>query len=205
MRSTASSDLNAAMNDFDDRISALEEEISRHQAQLQKLREELRQTVHRKEQQAQIRANLTPTDPRDSTHALTRSLDNQQAHEPSVASRPCPSSSRWPLRSDEYKRYGRQLIMPEVGLQGQLRLKTTSVLIVGVGGLGCPAAAYLAGAGIGTLGLMDGDTVEESNLHRQTLHSTDRVGMGKAESAVEALSACVIATRFSGIRELTSF
>lgn len=77
--------------------------------------------------------------------------------------------------------------MPEVGLSGQLRLKSTSVLIVGVGGLGCPAAAYLAGAGIGTLGLVDGDTVEESNLHRQILHG-DHVGMNKAKSAALSLA-----------------
>lgn len=71
---------------------------------------------------------------------------------------------------------------------GQLRLKNASVLIVGVGGLGCPAAAYLAGAGVGTIGLVDGDVVEESNLHRQILHSTSRVGMSKVESAMVYLN-----------------
>ncbi|KAL5382890.1 hypothetical protein PMIN02_009788 [Paraphaeosphaeria minitans] len=77
--------------------------------------------------------------------------------------------------------------MPEIGLQGQLRLKNASVLIVGVGGLGCPAAAYLVGAGVGKVGLVDGDTVEESNLHRQILHSTAKVNMTKVESAMIAL------------------
>lgn len=77
------------------------------------------------------------------------------------------------------------------GNSGQLNLKEAKVLIVGVGGLGCPAAAYLAGAGVGTLGLIDGDTVEESNLHRQVLHSTARVGMTKVESAMVALNSCV--------------
>ncbi|OMP82477.1 Adenylyltransferase and sulfurtransferase uba4 [Diplodia seriata] len=96
-------------------------------------------------------------------------------------------SRRWPLETNEYKRYGRQLIMPEVGLQGQLRLRSSAVLIVGAGGLGCPAAAYIAGAGVGTLGLVDGDTVEESNLHRQILHSTSKVGMPKVESALRNL------------------
>jgi adenylyltransferase/sulfurtransferase len=74
---------------------------------------------------------------------------------------------------------------------GQLRLRNARVLIVGVGGLGCPAAAYLVGAGVGTIGLVDGDVVEESNLHRQTLHSTARVGMSKVKSAMVALNSCV--------------
>ena len=70
---------------------------------------------------------------------------------------------------------------------GQLRLKNASVLVIGVGGLGCPAAAYLAGAGVGTLGFVDGDTVEISNLHRQILHSSGTVGMLKVDSAIKSL------------------
>ncbi|KYK59028.1 hypothetical protein DCS_00155 [Drechmeria coniospora] len=93
----------------------------------------------------------------------------------------------WPLRHDEYQRYGRQMVVPGFGLQAQLRLKRSSVLIVGAGGLGCPAAAYLAGAGIGTLGLVDADEVEASNLHRQIAHSTGREGMSKVLSAVTYL------------------
>lgn len=77
------------------------------------------------------------------------------------------------------------------GQIGQLKLRKAKVLLVGMGGLGCPAAAYLAGAGVGTLGLIDGDVVEESNLHRQILHSTARVGMTKVESAMVALSSSV--------------
>ncbi|KAI0890662.1 adenylyltransferase [Annulohypoxylon maeteangense] len=92
---------------------------------------------------------------------------------------------KWPLREEEYLRYGRQLILPTVGIKGQLNLKSTAVLIVGAGGLGCPAAAYLAGAGVGTLGIVDGDTVEMSNLHRQIAHSTSRVGMMKVDSLIE--------------------
>lgn len=103
-----------------------------------------------------------------------------------------PQVPRWPLSAQEFKRYGRQLIMPEIGLPGQLKLKEAKVLIVGAGGLGCPAAAYLAGVGVGTLGLVDGDTVEESNLHRQVAHSTARVGMKKVESAIEYLRAYVL-------------
>lgn len=70
---------------------------------------------------------------------------------------------------------------------GQLRLRKAKVLLVGAGGLGCPAAAYLAGSGIGTIGLVDGDEVEVSNLHRQVAHSTGRVGMSKVQSAITYL------------------
>ncbi|MCJ1307585.1 Urmylation protein [Agyrium rufum] len=87
------------------------------------------------------------------------------------------------LESEEYQRYGRQMILPQIGIQGQLRLKHASILIVGLGGLGCPAATYLAGAGVGTLGLTDGDIVELSNLHRQILHTTETTGWMKVESA----------------------
>lgn len=68
-------------------------------------------------------------------------------------------------------------------------MKDASILLVGVGGLGCPAAAYLVGAGVGTVGLVDGDVVEESNLHRQIFHSTARVGMTKVASAMVGLNA----------------
>jgi len=71
---------------------------------------------------------------------------------------------------------------------GQLRLKQAKVLIVGAGGLGSPAAAYLAGAGVGTLGIVDGDTVEFSNLHRQIIHNTAKVGWKKVDSAIEFLN-----------------
>ncbi|KUJ22686.1 uncharacterized protein LY89DRAFT_636901 [Mollisia scopiformis] len=91
---------------------------------------------------------------------------------------------KWPLAAEDYKRYGRQMIVPNIGIQGQLRLKNASVLIVGAGGLGCPAAAYIAGAGVGTIGIVDGDEVETSNLHRQILHSTSKVGMKKVDSAI---------------------
>jgi len=95
-----------------------------------------------------------------------------------------PSDWPYPLTEEEYTRYARQLILPSVGITGQLNLKNSSVLIIGAGGLGCPAAAYLAGAGIGRLGIVDGDTVEASNLHRQIAHSTPRVGQHKVHSLV---------------------
>ncbi|KAF5677603.1 molybdenum cofactor biosynthetic enzyme [Fusarium heterosporum] len=94
---------------------------------------------------------------------------------------------KWPLSNHEYERYSRQMIVPDFGLQGQLRLRKARVLLVGAGGLGCPAAAYLAGSGIGTIGLVDGDEVEVSNLHRQVAHSTSRVGMSKVQSAITYL------------------
>ena len=92
------------------------------------------------------------------------------------------------LTNDEVSRYSRQLIMPEIGVAGQKRMKETSVLIVGCGGLGCPASLYLTAAGIGKIGLIDADKVEISNLHRQVLHTEDRVGLPKTESAIQSLS-----------------
>ncbi|KAG7877054.1 hypothetical protein KL937_004985 [Ogataea polymorpha] len=87
------------------------------------------------------------------------------------------------LSLNEYLRYGRQLIVPEFGLQGQILLKKCRVLVVGAGGLGCPALQYLVGAGFGTVGIVDHDTVDVSNLHRQILHTSESVGMFKCESA----------------------
>lgn len=84
-------------------------------------------------------------------------------------------------------RYVRQVPVPGVGVDGQRRLGDARVLVVGAGGLGSPAALYLAAAGIGTLGIADDDVVEESNLHRQILHSTDRIGASKVDSAAESI------------------
>ncbi|RDL40041.1 uncharacterized protein BP5553_00020 [Venustampulla echinocandica] len=97
------------------------------------------------------------------------------------------TQSKWPLSAEEYQRYGRQMIVPNIGIQGQLRLKSASVLLVGAGGLGCPASVYLAGAGVGTIGIVDGDVVETSNLHRQILHNTSSVGMKKVDSVISYL------------------
>ena len=88
-----------------------------------------------------------------------------------------------PLSQEELLRYSRHLILPEVGLEGQRKIKAASVLIVGAGGLGSPLALYLAAAGIGRLGLVDFDRVDESNLQRQILHGTSSVGKPKLESA----------------------
>jgi len=100
------------------------------------------------------------------------------------AERPLPA-----LTNDEIKRYSRHLIMPEVGVDGQRRLKAARVLCIGAGGLGSPAALYLAAAGVGRLGLVDFDVVDFSNLHRQVLHGTPDVGRSKLQSAKDRLTA----------------
>ncbi len=91
--------------------------------------------------------------------------------------------------SDEsIRRYGRQIILPEIGGKGQRRLLESKVLLVGAGGLGTPNALYLAAAGIGTIGIIDDDVVEISNLHRQVIHGTKDLGIPKVESARETMS-----------------
>lgn len=94
-----------------------------------------------------------------------------------------------PLSADELQRYHRHLILPEIGEDGQRRLKAARVLLIGAGGLGSPAALYLAAAGVGTLGIVDADVVDLSNLQRQVLHDTDSVGAAKVDSAVSRLHA----------------
>jgi adenylyltransferase/sulfurtransferase len=91
------------------------------------------------------------------------------------------------LSSDEIRRYSRHLTLPEVGVAGQQRLKAASVLLVGAGGLGSPAALYLAAAGVGRIGLVDFDTVDESNLQRQVLYGTSSVGRRKLDAARDRL------------------
>src|SRR5437867_13379595 len=93
-----------------------------------------------------------------------------------------------PLLTEELLRYGRHLILPEVGLDGQRRLKGSSALIIGAGGLGSPVALYLAAAGVGRIGIVDFDAVDPSNLQRQVLHGTSSVGRPKLESAKERLA-----------------
>ena len=93
------------------------------------------------------------------------------------------------LSNDEVARYSRHLILPEVGMEGQLKLKAARVLCIGAGGLGSPVALYLAAAGVGTLGVVDFDTVDFSNLQRQIIHGTPDVGRSKLESAKSRLNA----------------
>lgn len=87
------------------------------------------------------------------------------------------------LSASQFERYSRHVLVPEVGEQGQLQLLDSKVLLIGAGGLGAPAALYLAAAGVGTIGVIDADVVDLSNLQRQVIHTSDRVGMPKVDSA----------------------
>ena len=112
------------------------------------------------------------------------------------------------LSHEEIKRYSRHLIMPEVGLAGQKKLKAARVLLIGTGGLGSPLGMYLAAAGIGKIGLVDYDVVDASNLQRQVVHGTANIGQLKVESAkarlldinpdIEVVTYNVLATAYLG-------
>jgi len=93
------------------------------------------------------------------------------------------------LSPDQRNRYSRHLLLPEVGEEGQLKLLDAKVLLLGAGGLGSPAALYLAAAGVGTIGIIDMDVVDDSNLQRQILHNMDRIGERKVDSAKKTLTA----------------
>jgi sulfur-carrier protein adenylyltransferase/sulfurtransferase len=93
------------------------------------------------------------------------------------------------LSAQQMERYSRHTLIPEVGEEGQLKLLDSKVLLIGAGGLGSPAALYLAAAGVGTLGIIDGDVVDRSNLQRQILHTEDSIGMAKVDSAEQTLKA----------------
>ena len=100
-----------------------------------------------------------------------------------------PVAKDKPLTTEQIQRYSRHFLLPQVGEKGQRKLLRSKVLLIGAGGLGSPTALYLAAAGVGTLGLMDGDVVDVSNLQRQILHTTASVGRPKVESGMEAIRA----------------
>jgi molybdopterin/thiamine biosynthesis adenylyltransferase/rhodanese-related sulfurtransferase len=92
------------------------------------------------------------------------------------------------MNNQELKRYDRQILLEEMGIEGQEKIRKASVLVIGAGGLGCPLLSYLTGAGIGKIGVIDGDVVEESNLHRQVLYQQNDIGKNKAEAAAARLN-----------------
>jgi adenylyltransferase/sulfurtransferase len=102
---------------------------------------------------------------------------------------------------DQLQRYSRHIILPEVGGKGQKKILQAKVLIIGAGGLGCPVGYYLAAAGVGTIGIIDNDSVELSNLQRQIAHNTDRLGMLKVESARTTFEALNPDVKVVGIKE----
>src|SRR5690554_2171391 len=105
---------------------------------------------------------------------------------------------------DFHERYSRHMLLPEIGLEGQQRLQAARVLLLGAGGLGSPAAWYLAAAGVGTLRIADPDVVDRSNLHRQILHTEASIGTPKVESATDRLTALNPRTRIEAVQELVT-
>lgn len=128
---------------------------------------------------------LNDRDIRELNEGDTRTVDGDELSiVPSIAGGATTTQSTLPeLSQGEILRYSRHLILPEVGMDGQRRLKAARIALVGTGGLGSPAALYLAAAGVGTLGLIDFDVVEETNLQRQIIHGTSTVGQSKLDSA----------------------
>ncbi|WEW61385.1 Urmylation protein [Emydomyces testavorans] len=167
------------MDSIEDTRASLKEQITAAEQHLLQLKQQLAELERRASQAPGCNTTSSPT----SADRTPPSQPSNFSHEKQNERR----QRKWPLLQEEYRRYGRQMIVDQIGIQGQLKLRNASVLIVGAGGLGCPAALYLAGAGVGTIGIIDGDTVEASNLHRQILHSTKSVGKSKVDSAIEHL------------------
>ena len=124
----------------------------------------------------QLSQHQTPVKPGDTISII-----------PSIAGGTAVAEQRPALSHEEILRYSRHLILPDVGVEGQRKLKAARVLLVGAGGLGSPAALYLAAAGVGTLGLVDFDVVDKTNLQRQIIHGTSTVGRPKLDSAKERI------------------
>lgn len=93
------------------------------------------------------------------------------------------------LSKEEFKRYQKQVMVDDIGINGQIKIKQSKVAVIGAGGLGCPVLQYLTSVGIGTIGVIDFDTIEVSNLHRQTLYTNEEVGKQKVEIAIQKLTA----------------
>ncbi|XP_075059444.1 adenylyltransferase and sulfurtransferase MOCS3 isoform X2 [Mixophyes fleayi] len=156
--------------DSDD-VDFLREEIQRKDSEIQLLKEQLAAS-HQSAKQGSNPVQGKSCSSLPKLHSADAKLDEL---------------TKLSLTNPDILRYGRQLVLPEFGVKGQLNLSKASVLVIGCGGLGCPLAQYLAAAGIGRLGLLDYDLVEMSNLHRQVLHIEKRQGMSKALSVVKTL------------------
>lgn len=123
------------------------------------------------------------------TEDLQRQIENLKNENKNLKDQLNKKQNKYPLSLEEYDRYGRQMIVESTGgVDGQIKLKNSKVLVIGAGGLGSPALPYLAAAGIGEIGIVDNDTVETSNLHRQIIHDSTKVGMLKCESARQVLN-----------------
>jgi adenylyltransferase/sulfurtransferase len=105
------------------------------------------------------------------------------------------------MNDEELLRYSRHILLPEIGIEGQERIRAASALVIGAGGLGSPASMFLASAGIGRLTLVDGDAVDLTNLQRQILHSTERIGVNKAISGLSTLAALNPQVRLAAVTE----
>jgi adenylyltransferase/sulfurtransferase len=136
-----------------------------------------------------LQKEQTPVMATDTVSIIPSVAGGMEAATATVSPKPRSGEGGPDLTNEEIKRYSRHLIMPEVGLEGQKKLKASKVLCIGAGGLGSPAALYLAAAGVGTLGIVDFDTVDFSNLQRQILHGTPDVGRSKLASAKDKLNA----------------
>jgi adenylyltransferase/sulfurtransferase len=136
-----------------------------------------------------LQREQTPVKPGDSLSIVPSVAGGAPSAETPVANPPAAERELPTLTQEEVKRYSRHLIMPEVGMDGQRKLKTSSVLCIGAGGLGSPAAMYLAAAGVGRIGIVDFDVVDYSNLQRQLLHGTPDVGRTKLSSAQDKINA----------------
>src|SRR5579859_6211251 len=137
-----------------------------------------------------MQKEMTPVSPGDTISIIPSVAGGAPTSAPDAGTFPLQLDRDLPqLNNDEIKRYSRHLIMPEVGVEGQRKLKAGKVLCVGAGGLGSPAAMYLAAAGVGTLGIVDFDVVDLSNLQRQIIHGTADVGRSKLDSASAKVAA----------------
>jgi adenylyltransferase/sulfurtransferase len=134
-----------------------------------------------------LRGGATPVDDQTEIRIVPSIAGGSGVGEEADFAISLPDAKNVTFSKDEYLRYSRHLIMPEVGMEGQKRLKAASVLCIGTGGLGSPLALYLAAAGVGRIGLVDFDVVDSSNLQRQVLHGTKDVGRPKIESARDTL------------------